>query len=175
MDTKFQSHRVSINLGKATVIRNLGATMILGEPGKASNSITTDPKNRMVFADREGKLLAKPYLDQANTASSICRIKENRVTVFHEDSLTLDVPDFLQHSDVVITPRREFSHLFRLKICHTGETVQLESDSLFPINLRRHDQVADIRAAVITDTPVRQNRDTVNVKVDPAQRRQVQI
>ena len=151
VDTKFQSTRVSINLGKATVIRNLGATMILGEPGKASNSITTDPKNRIIFADREGKLLAKPYLDQSGKASTICRISVSKLTIFHEDSLTLEVPDHLQHSEVVVTPRREYSHLFKPRIGHVGTTVKLESCSLFPINLKRHDQVADIRPTITMD------------------------
>lgn len=57
VDTKFQSQRVSINLGRVTVVKNLGATMILGEP------------------DREGQYLAKPYLDQSGTSSAICRVQ----------------------------------------------------------------------------------------------------
>ena len=72
-----------MNLGKVTVIKYLGATMILREPGKSSNAITTDPKNRMILADREGKILAKPYLDWTGIVSSVCRVKVNRVTVFH--------------------------------------------------------------------------------------------
>ncbi len=85
--------------------------MILREPGKATNSITTDPKIRMIFAEREGRFLAKPYLDQASPASSVCRINVSKVTVFHEDSLTLEVPDHLQYSDEVITPRRDFAEI----------------------------------------------------------------
>ena len=37
VDTLFQSTHVPINLGKVTVISNLGADLILGEPGKAAN------------------------------------------------------------------------------------------------------------------------------------------
>ena len=151
VDTKFQSHRVSLNLGKVTVIRNLGTSLILGEPGKASNSISTDPKNRMIIADREGKIMMKPYLDANSTSSSICRIQEQKITIFPEESLELEVPEHLQNSEIVVTPRRQFAHLFSPIITYAQDKVEIASISQFPINLKRHDQVADIRSTVITD------------------------
>ena len=101
-DTLFQSTHVSINLGRAIVIQNLGADMILGEPGKASNSISIDPKNRMIFVDREGKVMTKPYFDQLGTTSSICRVETAGTTVFPEDSHHVrgsGTPAQLRHRD----------------------------------------------------------------------------
>ena len=144
VDTKFGSIRVSLNLGKAVIIKNLGATMILGEPGKCRNGISTNARERLVYLEREGGKLKKGYFDHTAT-STICKITENKVTIFPDHSVTLAVPEHLQNSDVLITPRRPYGDLFHHKIAHVGETVQLESASIFPINLTKHDQVADIR------------------------------
>ena len=152
VDTKFQSHRISINLGKVTVIKNLGASLLLGEPGKASNSITTDPKKRIIIAEREGRFLMKPYLDADSSTSTVCRVEERRITVFPDEALELEVPEHLQFSEVVVTPRREYSHLFSPTVTYVEDKVALSSISNFPINLKKHDQVADIRSTIITDS-----------------------
>ena len=155
VNTKFNSSRVPINLGKAVVIKNLGATMILGEPGKYRNNISTDPRNRMIVAEVEGRIHRKPYYDQHSEAS-VCRISSNTVTIFPNESVTLSVPDHLRNTDVLVTPRRPYGDLFRHKIAHVGDTVELESLSLFPINLSRHDQVADMRRVLPEDDDFRE-------------------
>ena len=144
VDTLFRSTHVSINLGKATVIRNLGVDMILGEPGKAENLISTDPKNRMIFIDREGKIMSKPYYDPSKSTSYICRIQESRITVYPGEHVEMEVPEHLHNTEIVITPRRQFAKAFEPRIRQVGETVKIKNISLSPINLRRHDQVADI-------------------------------
>ena len=150
VNTKFASTKVPINLGKAIVIKNLGATMILGEPGKCRNGISTNPRKRLILAEIEGKVHDKPYYDQSSE-STICRISTSKITVFPNDSLKLDVPLHLRNCDVLVTPRRPFGDLFSHKMTHVGDTVELESTSPFPINLNKHDQVADIRRIYPTD------------------------
>ena len=145
VDTLFGSTHVPLNLGKATVIKNLGTEMILGEPGKATNSISTDPKNRIITVEREGKIMIKPYYDQKASVSHICRIQEAKLTVFPGESLELDVPDFLQNSEVALTPRRDYADMFQPRILSVGEIVKLKNISTLPITLKRHDQVADLQ------------------------------
>ena len=153
VDTLFQSSHVSINLGRATIIKNLGAEMILGEPGKAQNSISTDPKNRLIFADREGKFMAKPYFDQLGTTSSICRVQETSITIFPEEYATFAVPEHLHNSDIAVTPRRGYGEYFEARVLHVGSSVKLRNISGFPVNLKKHDQVADIRSTTVIHLP----------------------
>ena len=77
--TKFQSTPVEINMGKATVIKNLGVSLLLGEPGKASNSIITDSKKRLIYVDRLGHIMSKSYYDESDTSPSICKIEDRKV------------------------------------------------------------------------------------------------
>ena len=140
VDTLFQSTHVSINLGRATIIKNLGSDMILGEPGKAANSVSTDPKNRIIFVDREGKYMTKPYYDQLGTTSSICRIQSSSITIFPEEYITFDVPEHLHNTDIAITPRRGFAEFFEARVMHVESTVKLQNTSEFPVNLRKFDQ-----------------------------------
>ena len=152
VDTHFPNRRVAINLGKVTVIKNLGTPLILGEPGKANNNISTDPKTRTIFLEKEGEKMAKPYLESIHPETHICRIQEKSVTIFPEDSITFPVPDSFKGQHIVITPRRPFTYAFQPVVQQYAETVTLENISMFPVNLRKSDQVADIREA-LEETP----------------------
>ena len=145
VDTMFQSQHVPINLGRVTVIKDLGAMMILGEPGKFSNSLSTDAKNRMVFLEQEGKILSKPYYEADNKTTEVCRIESGPATIFPGDHINMVVPENFQGKPVLITPRREFSNFFSPRFATPGETISLFNSSLAPINLKKHTHVADIR------------------------------
>lgn len=160
VDTHFPNRRVAINMGKVTIIRNLGTPLILGEPGKAYNNISTDPKTRTIYLEKHGEKMAKPYLETDNQIAHICRIKEGPVTVFPEDNITFPVPDTFKGQHIVITPRRNYAHAFRPFVTQYSETVTLENISDLPINLRKSDQVADIRQASVAHPP-----DTNNTSV----------
>ena len=152
--TKFQNTKVNINMGKVTVIKNLGTPLILGEPGKALNNIQTDPSSRMIHLVRQGQKLSKPYLDSINLdAPSICRISASSVTIFPDDSIDLPVPEHLANTDVFVTPRRGYEDYIKPGVVHTSSTVSLHNISMFPLNLKKHEQVADLRRADTVNPP----------------------
>ena len=93
----------------------------------------------------------KPYYAEENTKSHICRIQSGPITVYEDDFLTIDVPDDMQHRDLVITPRKEFSDCFQPRIMSVGTTVSLKNISGQTLSIRRHAQVADLRLATIVD------------------------
>ena len=145
VDTLFQSRHVSINLGRVTVIKDLGAAMILGEPGKSSNGLSTDPKNRVVFMEDEGRFLSKPYYEDAEKKIEVCRITSGSSTVFPGDHINVEVPESFQGTPSLITPRKEYSEFFPQKFTTPGEIISLHNTSEFPITLKKHSHVADIR------------------------------
>ena len=98
VDTRFGSRHFSINLGKAVVIPNLGSELILGEPGKALNGITTDPEKKLIVMKRQGEKMVKEYEDSDPTTSSVCRIVSDSTTIFPNDSLEVKIPEEFQFS-----------------------------------------------------------------------------
>ena len=153
VDTKFQSHRVPINLGRITVIKDLGAPIILGEPGKCANGISTDPKNRMIFLEQEGRIFTKPYFEMEGKKVEICRIESGPTTLFPGDHISLPVPEPFQGKDVMITPRREFSDHLSPRFSTPGETISIYNSSTLPINIKKHAHIADIRRTSVLEIP----------------------
>ena len=152
VSTKFNNTKVNINLGKITVVKDLGTPIICGEPGKAFNNIQTDSKHRLIHLVRQGEKLSKPYMDSLNLdAPNICRIKDNHVTLFPEDTMEFPLPEHLVNTEVFITPRRGYEDYIRPGIVQTSSTVTIENISMFPLNLKKHQQVADVRLAKLYD------------------------
>ena len=145
VDTLFQSQHVSINLGRVTIIKDLGASMILGEPGKSANGISTDPKNRIVFMEDEGRYLSKPYYEVEDKKVEVCRITSGPSTVFPGEHVNMRIPESFQGRPALITPRREYAEFFAQKFTTPGETISLYNNSDFPVNIKKHSHVADIR------------------------------
>ena len=83
--------KVAINMGKVTVIKNLGVPLILGEPGKGNNNIKTDATSRSISLEKQGEIMTKPYLENSDTEVHICRIKVRSVTIFPEDKITFEI------------------------------------------------------------------------------------
>ena len=140
--------------------------MILGEPGKATNSISTDPKNRMIIADKEGQVLRKPYHDQTGKSSNICRVQESRMTIYPGEDIELEVPDYLQNTEVVLTPRREFADIFEPRIMYVNEIIKVKNVSTLPVTLRRHNQIVDLQGTSWKEIEERKEVAKVNLVHD---------
>ena len=149
VDTRFGSRHVNINLGKIVIIEDLGSDLIMGEPGKSSNDISTDPSNKMIICRRLGDKMSKPYYDpEANqsTSPNICRILKEDVTIFPNSEITLDVPDHLQYQTLAITPRGDLNNIFPTQCRYVEDKIKLTNVSDLPVNLKKHCHVADIRS-----------------------------
>ena len=145
LDTRFQSSHVPINLGRATVIRNLGCSVILGEPGKRRNGIRTDPQKRLVILEREGQILEKPYLESSSTRADICRLKEGPVTIYENDILTFPVSSRFHNREVAVTPRGQYNNIFKASVQLVEKGIKLQSFSPTPITIKTNEHLADIR------------------------------
>ena len=147
LDTKFQSRRFSLNLGRVAIIRNLSCPIIMGEPGKCENNITTDPKKREIIMRKEGEDLMKGYYEPNSTFNHLCRIEGDKMTVFPGDSIKLKIPTFLKDSTISVAPRKEFPHLFKARCLEVNDVITVVNESPFPINIKKDAHVADMRLA----------------------------
>ena len=164
LDTKFGSKHYEINLGRVTIVPNLGSDVIMGEPGKAQNGISTDPQSRKVFINRHGEKLSKDYYSPTSTTPGVCRISSDNITVFPEGFISLDVPEGFQHSTVAITPRREYSEYFSAKCMFVEETFSMQSISPLPVNLRRNAHIFDVRMTrEVSPSQIKHQNNTINL------------
>ena len=171
VNTKFQSHKVPINLGRVTIIENLGTQLIMGEPGKAKSNVSTDAKNRVIFLENQGQFLSKPYYDETDTKAKVCRIEEGPVTLYPEDTITINLPENLHNREIFVTPRRGYADIFQARVVMVETNIKLENMSPNPIVLKKHEHIADVRPAKVMNLDDKENRDfkfkpTVK-KVDP--------
>ena len=66
--------------------------------------------------------------------------------------IVIQIPELLRNQELLITPRREFANFFKPKLINAGSTISLENISTFPVNIKRHSHVADIKPkSVIKD------------------------
>ena len=67
------------NLGVCVVVKNLGNSILIGEPGKKDNKIVTVAHEKRILAkDIEGKdVTMKYYAKKSKAQSFLCRAKEN--------------------------------------------------------------------------------------------------
>ena len=163
VDTRFGSKKVSINLGRITIIPDLGSDLILGEPGKVRNNISTNPANKTISCNREGHVMTKPYFDPQNSSPSICRIQEH-TTIFPDDEVQLPVPENLQHSTVTIVPRKEFSSAFEPSCKFIEDKIVIKNISPLPVNVKKYTHMIDIRPTKLHHPPELQHvRGEVNL------------
>ena len=147
VDTKFGSKHFMINLGKVTIVRNLGCDLIMGEPGKVENGISTKPVERRIEINRHGEELSKDYFSPSPETPSICRISSSNITIFPNDSITLDVPSRLRNTFITVTPRSDFVNYFETQCKYAGDSITLTNKNKIPLNLKKHSHIADIRGA----------------------------
>ena len=145
LDTKFQSRRFSLNLGKVAIIKNLSCPIILGEPGKCENKISTNPRDRKVIMNHEGEDLIKDYYVPESTTSHLCRISDEKITIFPGDTIRFKIPDHLQDTTITISPRKEFSGVFKSRCVKVSDSINLTSESINPVNIKKEAHVADLR------------------------------
>merc|ERR1711891_29369 len=92
------------NLGNMVVIRNLGACILIGEPGKKDNKIVTIPHNKVIEVLCDiGTKVVLPYApkDFPQTPNhATCRAIQNE-TIYPGQSLNIELPTSFQLDEQV--------------------------------------------------------------------------
>ena len=60
----FGNKKVLLNLGRAVVVPDLGVDVLIGEPGKRTNALSTNSVSRVLSISLSGEVLTKPYLGE---------------------------------------------------------------------------------------------------------------
>ena len=101
-------HFIRWNLNNCIVVKNLGCPILIGEPGKQDNSISTVSSQKLICTyDVEKVLVSLPYQTKPtmHNTNFICRSPCNLV-VQPGDSVTVNTPTmFKNERGMVFTPR----------------------------------------------------------------------
>ena len=144
VDTKFQSTHIPLNLGRVTIVDNLGVDLILGEGGKARNNISTNPNKRSIILEKAGKFFTKPYLE-TDTSPRVCKLSEGPTTVYANQLLEVNLPHGFENKNLAVIPRGRYAEFFQPKFFSAGEKVQILNSSDSPITIKNSEHIADMR------------------------------
>ena len=150
---------IRFDLGKCIVVNNLGCPILIGEPGKKDNCISTDPSNKIIKTiDVNGSSISLPYEHNSTlyNRSFICRLQANHV-LFPGDSMDLNIPAMLQTEEsVIFTPRYPTikSQPLQDQMCKVkGNIINITNTSHLPIKIEKNTHFGDLTPASL-DTPI---------------------
>ena len=142
------------NLGKAVVVTNLGADILMGEPGKADNRITTIPHRKIIqFLDVNNRKCQLSYYTpkQLPNKSSTCRAT-TAITLYPKDSFYWKIPsDMSQASHVQIAPKRSNFHTWikpKILKIREDDTIEITNEGEQLVRLLKNEHFADIRPCI---------------------------
>ena len=151
---------IRFNLGKCIVVNNLGCPILIGEPGKKDNKISTDPSNKIIYTiDVNGSSVAVPYEDNKTlfNRSFICRLQTDHV-VYPGDTLNINIPSMLQtEKSVIFTPRYPSlkSQPLQDQVCKVqGSIINISNTSSLPVKIDKNIHFGDLTPAGI-DRPLK--------------------
>ena len=105
-----ENKRVQWNLGKCVVVKNLGNSILLGEPGKKDNKIITVPHSRAIITrDVDDQEVHEQYAGASPATenkqkSFLCRAQVDEI-LFGNDEFEFFLPQEYNNSEIVIVPR----------------------------------------------------------------------
>ena len=141
---------IRFNLGKCIVVNNLGCPILIGEPGKKDNKISTDPSDKKINTiDINGSIISLPYESNSTlfNRSFICRLQADHV-VYPGDSLDINIPAMLQTEKAVIfTPRYPSlkSQSLQDQVCKVeGNLINIVNTSHLPVKIEKNTHFGDL-------------------------------
>ena len=156
----FNKHFIRWNLRKCIVVQNLGCPILIGEPGKKDNFISTIPADKIICClDINNVPLAIPYESKpiSHNRHFICRSPVSMV-LYPGDHTPVSIPSMLQNeSSLIFTPRPSTS---TTSLPHQTCSVQgnhaiLLNHSDSPILISKNQQYGDlVPASQSTSIPV---------------------
>ena len=104
--------KAEINLGRVVIVKNLGVDVLIGEPGKVDNNMTTHPNKRMIeIGIKTGQPMLFPYYhDKGGGTVHHCKAVQKEV-VYPQQSLRVELPANIQNESYVkISPQHPLYH-----------------------------------------------------------------
>ena len=126
-------------LGRCIVVQNLGANVLIGEPGKIDNYI-----RELKTLDINGETTLVKYSDGPNKTSTLIRATTSQ-TLYAGDSLQLEIPTDLK-SDEYLNIYPHTGNTWLSPTVHTsGNNLTLNNSSQLPVFIRKGDNIAQLR------------------------------
>ena len=151
--TVFDGETVLLNVGKAVIVPNLGVDLLLGEPAKATNFITTDPSAKTLSISLQDRVLTKPYLSPGGfNAFTLCR-SEKTTYLLAGEKLSVAIPErMLLSSHLAFQPRGIFTKWLRPRVLSTPTSglLTVKNVSGTPVTIKRGQVFGDLRSAIPT-------------------------
>ena len=93
---------IVLNLGKMVIVKNLGVSILVGEPGKVDNEIITYPHKRIIeFKASTGERAEVPYYDKIKTSYDYhCKAIRSEIS-YPEEVIRIDLPSQCHHMEYV--------------------------------------------------------------------------
>ena len=145
----FNKHFIRWNLRKCIVVQNLGCPILIGEPGKKDNFISTIPSEKIIcLLDVNNVPLAIPYETKPIPYNRhfICRSSVNMV-LYPGDNTPVTIPTILQNEpNLIFTPRYSTSSsTIPHQTCKVqGNQAILYNHSDVPVLINKHQQYGDL-------------------------------
>ena len=135
------------DLGKCLVVRNLSVDMLVGEPGKMDNCITTIPHLKKINTRNvNGDTVLLDYATSRTTKRHLCKI-ESRTILYSNDSMKYSVPTHLEEEDfVALSPIKETpSSWIRPAILKVDNgQIEIHNMSPSPVMIEKNTPFADL-------------------------------
>ena len=141
------------NLGKTVIVNNLGVDILLGEPGKVDNRISTVPHRRMIECVGHDSLKVRiPYGNvQQDKNFSLCRSAKT-TSIYPGEALAVQVPSCMKAQSLVyIAPRRtNFHSWFAPKVLKVNDNgnILIKNSSDDIVKVKKNEHIADIRSCI---------------------------
>ena len=104
--------KVNIILKNAVIVKNLGPSVLIGEPGKMDNNIVTFPKQKLIqLVDIYGRNIKLPYHSLVGPPVMEYQpfsVKQN-IVLYPGETLHIPVPPSMQCNAVSATLRRDYT------------------------------------------------------------------
>jgi hypothetical protein len=147
------NHFIRWNLRKCIVVRNLGCPVLIGEPGKQDNVISTLPSKKLICTkDVENTPIVLPYQTKpvVSTRNFICRSTCNLI-VQPGETVRVDTPTmFNNEKSLIFTPRLSTaSSQLPGQICPSqGTHVSISNLTGDIISIKKNEHFGDILPTV---------------------------
>ena len=143
----------SIKLDGAVIVKNLGQNILVGEPGKKSNKIFTNPSKKTIsLRNGKGKRISIPYFSRQGKplVNSILLRAAGSQIIYPNETITLSLPSSVQSSYLSISARGNYSS-FSPIIDHFGSDIIMKNDSTKIMTVKQNDHLFDVTACHVLD------------------------
>ena len=145
---------VKIILKDVIVVKNLGSSVLVGEPGKCDNNIITFPRQKLIqLTDIHSGVVKLPYHSRRGPPPQHYQAQQmkNRTTLYPGQQIEIPVPPSMQCNAVSVTMRRgfEISDPFITNAKKNYISVKNKTDKI--VTIPKHSHFADLLTCHVID------------------------